>query len=518
MRYGIIAWAVLLTAFCPGSTRGTEPPLTTTVVASGLARPTCVTHAPADLTRLFVTEQQTGKVRIIKNGSLLATPFLDVTGQPGWTGMSALEYGLLFICFHPSYFTNGYFYVCYTSNTPSSGTAMLARFQVSAGNPDVANPASATTILALTYTQTTHRSAWMDFGPDGYLYYNTGDGGENDPLNAASDLTVLRGKMLRLDVNGPDGVPGTADDDGFPTDANKNYRVPADNPFVTTPGAAPEIWAYGFRNPWRASFDRLTHDLYIGDVGQVTREEVDFMPAGVGGRFYGWRCKEGTFTTAYSGCTGTLPPSIAPIFEYRSGINANIISGGAVIGGYVYRGCAIPELGGTYFFGDWGGNVASFRYSPATGVTNAMSRTSTIGISGSTLSSFGEDALGEILICNWSTGEIRKIVPATAQGPDCNGNGKRDTCDIASGASADVNGNGVPDECECVTCPGDATGNGMIDGGDIQRFAACCVSGTLSGPGCRCANMNGDGAVNGADVSLFVDKVVGAGDPDPACP
>lgn len=521
IRSGYLAVALILTslvAVTPAA--AAEPPLTLATVVSGLNRPTYVTHAPGDTTRLFFTEQSTGRVRIIKNGSLMATPFLDVSGQPGWTGMTTLEYGLLSLCFHPQYFTNGYFYVCFTSNVPSGGTAKLVRFQVSAGNPDVANVASATVIQALTYTLAQHRSAWMDFGPDdGYLYYNTGDGGENDTLNAASDLTVMRGKMLRIDVNGPDGIPGTADDDGFPADANKHYHIPPTNPFVTTPGAAPEIWAYGFRNPWRASFDRLTHDIWVGDVGQVTREEIDFIPAGVGGRFYGWRCKEGNFTTSYTGCTGALPPSIPPVFEYRGGVNSNIIGGSSAIGGYVYRGCAIPGLNGTYIFGDWNGQVASLRYSDITGELIAQNRTSTLGFSG-TLSSFGEDALGEIYLCKWGAtdGAILKIVPTTPQGPDCNANGKRDACDIAAGTSVDANANGVPDECECATCNGDTTGDGMIDALDIQRFAGCAGAANLNGPGCRCANMNADSSVNIADVPIFIDKLLGTTDPDPACP
>ncbi len=503
--HGLQSVVVLLsTLVLPSRLPADEPPLTTVVVATGLTKPTFCTHAPDDFERLFITEQ-TGKIKILRNGAILAAPFLDVSTQPGFTSLT-LEYGLLSLCFHPDYAENGYFYVCFVSNQPSSGTAVLARFQVSS-NPDIANAASVTPILKITYTQAQHRSAWMDFGPDGYLYYNTGDGGENDPLNAASDLSVLRGKILRLDVNGPDGVPGTSDDDGFPSDANKHYVVPADNPFVGTPGAAPEIWAYGLRNPWRSAFDRATGDLYISDVGQFAREEINFQPAGAGGRFYGWRCKEGTLTTSLTGCSGTLPPSEPPIFEYpHSG--GPVINGSSVIGGYVYRGCAIPELGGTYFFGDWGGAVVSFRYTPEGGVTHVTNRTAQLGISGSILSSFGEDAFGELYQCSWTAGMVRKIVPAVVQGPDCNGNGRRDACDIVASSSVDSNGNAIPDECEC-TCPGDLTGDDAVDGADIQSFAACALS-QGGGASCSCADMNGGGTVDPADIPLFVDRLISA--------
>lgn len=515
MKLPPVAAASLTLAFIQAfaaTMEASEPPLTTAIVATGLAKPTFVTHAPGDFQRLFITEQ-TGKIRILKNGMLLATPFLDVSTQPGFTA-TGLEYGLLSLCFHPDYAQNGFFYLCYTSNQPSSGSAILARFQVSTGNPDLANVASATRIQVLTYTLVNHRSAWMDFGPDGYLYYNTGDGGEGDPQDAAQNLTVLRGKILRLDVNGPDGVPGTADDDGYPADANKLYHIPADNPFIAAPPALPEIWAYGLRNPWRASFDRLTGDLYISDVGQIQREEINFQPAGAGGRFYGWRCKEGTLTSSYTGCTGVLPPSTPPIFEYpRSG--GPVISGTSVIGGYVYRGCAIPELGGTYFFGDWSGKVVTFRYTSAGGLTNLQNRTAAIGFSG-LLSSFGEDAYGELYMCDSTGGTVRKIVPVTTQGPDCNGNARRDACDIVSGISQDANANEVPDECECATCPGDTNGDDRSDAADIQMFAEFFLAGGPVTSVTRCADMNSDDAINAADTTLFVERLLDTA--DSACP
>jgi hypothetical protein len=280
----------------------------------------------------------------------------------------------------------------------------------------------------------------MEFGPDGYFYCATGDGGENDPTNAGADLRVLKGKILRLDVDGADDIPGNADDDTI-ADPNRNYSIPPDNPFVTTPMAMGEIWHYGVRNAWRNSFDTATGDLYIADVGQLQREEVSFASAGVDGLFFGWRCWEGTLNTGL-GC-GTPPdPPTWPIHEYNHSVGISIT------GGYVYRGCSLPGIEGTYFFGDWsGGKIFSFRYDTVHGLVDLRDRTSTLG-GGGGLTSFGTDAYGEIYYTRGS--EVRKIVPAVFVGPDCNANSRRDACDIADGGSDDTNGNAVPDECECI--------------------------------------------------------------------
>jgi hypothetical protein len=259
---------------------------------------------------------------------------------------------------------------------------------------------------------------------------------------------LLRGKVLRLDVNGPDGVPGTSDDDGFPTDPLKHFVIPATNPFVSGhANAAKEIWAYGLRNPWRASFDRVTGDLWIGDVGQTAREEIDVAPAGVGGLFFGWRCIEGTLPTNYAGCTNPLPASTPPVLEYPR--SAATVSGSSVTGGYVYRGCAMPSYYGTYFFGDWTGKVWTGVKS-GNSLTNISVKTADLGSPGSNVS-FGEDALGELYFVNWNatTGSVLKIEPRTMDGLDCNHNGRADACDIALGSSLDANHDGIPDECQC---------------------------------------------------------------------
>ena len=252
-------------------------------VASGLAHPVFLTTPPGDFDRVFIIEQHTGRIRILDlaSGIVQPTPFLTVTGLSGGG-----ERGLLGLAFHPNYANNGFFYV----NITVPATRIL-RYSVSIGDPDVADPASQTSILEIEQPQENHNGGWIGFGPDGYLYIATGDGGaSNDSgtghtpaIGNAQDLTSLLGKILRLDVDGDD----------FPYDANRNYSIPALNPFVGIAGND-EIWAYGLRNPWRPSFDRLTGDLYIADVGQGACEEINLQLAeSSGGENYGWRLREG---------------------------------------------------------------------------------------------------------------------------------------------------------------------------------------------------------------------------------
>lgn len=360
--------------------------LTTTRVASGLLRPVALTAPPGDLDRLFIVEQHQGRIRIVKNGSLLATPFLDIRTKIN-TGD---EQGLLGLAFHPDYAQNGYFYVNYTGGA-GSGRTFVARYQVSA-NPDVANAASEMILINEAQPYSNHNGGWLDFGPDdGYLYVSLGDGGFfGDPGDRAQSLGTILGKILRLDVDG--GTP---------------YAIPADNPFVGVGGAREEIWAWGLRNAWRCSFDRETADLWIADVGQNAWEEVNFEPASSpGGVNYGWRCREGLHP--YDGSGSCTAPRTDPIHEYAHG-------GGrcSVTGGYVYRGCAIPELQGTYFFGDYCSNeIFSFRYDGAT-LTEYTNRTVELAPGGGLVInspvSFGEDAAGELYVCDLG-GEVFKIV------------------------------------------------------------------------------------------------------------
>jgi hypothetical protein len=270
------------------------------------------------------------------------------------------------------------------------------------------------------------------------LYVALGDGGSANDAgpghaaggNAQSGATLL-GKLLRLDVDLP-----------FP-------HIPPDNPFVGDPAVLDEVWALGLRNPWRFSFDRDSGELWIGDVGQDAREEIDFAPAGLGGLNYGWRCMEGFKCTGLSGCTCNDPGLTLPVHEYAH--SPGCVS---VTGGYVYRGCAIPALRGTYLFGDYcKRRVWSFELVGGQ-VTGLVDRTSELVTSGGfvdSVTSFGEDARGELYLCDSVGGRVWRITPV--QPRDCNLNGVADTCDIAEGTSPDSDGDGVPDECDCSPAP-----------------------------------------------------------------
>ena len=290
--------------------------LTTELVTAGLFRPVYVVSPPGDTQRLFVVEQNTARIRIIKNGSILGTPFLDVNADAGQSG----EQGLLGLAFHPDYGNNGRFFINYTNN---AGNTRVVEYVVSA-DPDVADPNPVQTIQAISQPFTNHNGGCLQFGPDGMLYIGMGDGGSaNDPGNRAQDLTQRLGKMLRLNIDIPSPF------------------IPADNPYVGSPnGEREEIWASGTRNPWRFSFDRLTGDLYIADVGQNAHEEIDFQPVtSTGAENYGWRCMEGFSCTGLSGCTCNDASLTLPIHDYsHAGGNCS------VTGGYVYRG---PSPGST---------------------------------------------------------------------------------------------------------------------------------------------------------------------------
>lgn len=367
-------------------------------VGSGFSNPIFVTAPAGDASRLFVV-QQGGAIRILNlaSGTVNATPFLTVTGIS--TGG---ERGLLGMAFHPDYATNGKFYVNVTN---SSGNTEIREYTVSA-NPNVANSAG-NVILTFTQPFSNHNGGWLGFGPnDGFLYIASGDGGDgNDPFNNAQNLNSLLGKMLRIDVNS----------DAFPTNSNKDYAIPPGNPFILG-GGAPEVWSYGLRNPYRASFDRLTGDLYIGDVGQSSREEIDFQSAGSdGGENYGWRAREGTIDNP--GVGDPAPPgAIDPIYDYSRG--SGIFQGETVIGGYVYRGELMPEFQGTYFFGDYfDGKVWSFNYD-GTSRTNLTSWTADLGSpfgSFAAVTSFGEGGTGELYVTGFN-GNIYQIIPEPAVG------------------------------------------------------------------------------------------------------
>lgn len=367
-------------------------------IATGLDSPLFVTSPPGDLDRLFIVEQ-TGQIRIRdrNTGTLLATPFLDLPNGNLTTGG---ERGLLGLAFHPDYARNGFFYVNFTD---ANGNSIVARYQVSA-DPNAANLDSALTVLTLAQPFANHNGGWMDFGPDGFLYLAFGDGGSaNDPDNRAQNIDDLLGKILRIDVNGDD----------FPSDPNRNYAIPPSNPFVGTAGAD-EIWAAGLRNPWRPSFDRLTGDFFIADVGQNTREEVNFQNANsTGGQNYGWRLREGTIATP--GVGGPPPPgAVDPVYDYSHGIAQ--FRGESVTGGYVYRG-PIESLQGQYIFGDFiSEQIWSIRVDRDTGTMVAGSLVDltqrfdpdvgTIDL----ISSFAEDETGNLYVVDLG-GEVFQVVP-----------------------------------------------------------------------------------------------------------
>jgi glucose/arabinose dehydrogenase len=344
-----------------------------TKVISGLSKPVLVTDAGDGSGRLFVV-QQGGKIRVFKGGSLLAAPFLDLTANVLSTGF---EQGLLGLAFHPSFETNGKFYVYFTLK--SNGAQVVNEYRVAA--PYTADTAAWQTgrrILTMTDPYSNHNGGHMAFGADGYLYIGTGDGGSaGDPGNRAQSTTSLLGKMLRLDING--------------TANGKQYRVPATNPYVGIAGWD-EIWAIGLRNPWGWSFDRANGDLWIADVGQNRYEEIDVSraSAGVAGRKanYGWRQWEGRHCyNPSTGCSAT--GKTMPVSEYFHD-SGNC----SVTGGYVYRGTAYPALVGGYFFADYCSgklwSIAATSTWPATRVQHVDSPLQ--------ITSFGEDEFGNVYI------------------------------------------------------------------------------------------------------------------------
>lgn len=303
-----------------------DPTVALVLEVGNLTRPVHVTHAGDESGRLFVVEQR-GRIRIVKDGTLLATPFLDITSRVGCCN----ERGLLSVAFPPNYASKGYFYVNYTD---TAGDTVIARYTTTT-NPDIADSASETVILAVDQPFSNHNGGQIAFGPsDGYLYIGMGDGGSGgDPGNRAQNTNELLGKLLRIDVESG-ATP---------------YAVPPTNPYTQTAGYQPEIWALGLRNPWRFSFDRATSDLYIADVGQSEVEEINVQPASSpGGENYGWRCKEGTRDYDMSGnCPQlTLTP---PVFEYEHADNNKSITGG-----FVYRGTVHQALQGVYLYSDFG--------------------------------------------------------------------------------------------------------------------------------------------------------------------
>jgi hypothetical protein len=373
------ALLLLALAACNGDDPIDTPPAVEALrlqeVASGLASPVFLT-APADDARLFVVEQA-GRIRIVENGAVLATPFLDITDRVGSGG----ERGLLSMAFHPRYAQNGFFYVYYTDR---SGDIRVDRFRVSADRAR-ADVATARNIITIPHRDASnHNGGLVAFGPDGRLYLAPGDGGGGgDPRRNGQNPASLLGKMLRLDVDGAEP-----------------YAIPAGNPFAGG-GGRPEIWAIGLRNPWRFAWDREAGTLFVADVGQNAWEEVNAVAANAAGLNYGWNAMEGAHCFP-AGSTCDTAGKTLPVLEYGRG------DGCSITGGYVYRGRALSGLRGTYFYSDFcRGWLRSFRM--ANGAV-AEGREWDVGAVGN-VTSFGEDAQGELYLL--AGGRVLRIVPAS---------------------------------------------------------------------------------------------------------
>jgi glucose/arabinose dehydrogenase len=333
---------------------------------------------PAGDARLFIVERP-GRVRVLKSGSLLPTPFLDISARIGAAG----EGGLISIAFDPNYATNGFFYAYFTDTNQNIA---IERFHVST-NPDVADPSPLRIISIPHPVNTNHYGGELMFGPDGMLYAGIGDGGgAGDQPGNAQNLNVLLGKIIRIDVrtSGP----------------TQPYVIPADNPFVAAAGQRPEIWHYGLRNPWRYAFDNATTRLYVADVGQDREEEVDVVPTTSGGLNFGWNILEGTqcFLNANCSVTGT----VVPVLHYEHDANG----GCAITGGFVYRGAALPALVGRYFYSDvCSGFVRSFALVNGVATEQVQWPVASVG----SVNSFAVDGSGELYVLS-ANGTVYRIV------------------------------------------------------------------------------------------------------------
>jgi len=346
------------------------------LMLDGFRRPTHVTSAGDGSGRLFVVEQQ-GTVQVVRAGQRLPEPFLDLTDD---VGMNGNEQGLLSVAFHPAYAENGRLFVNYTN---TGGDTVVAEYRVS-GDPDRADPASARTLLTIDQPAANHNGGLLKFGPDGYMYIGTGDGGAaGDPWGNGQSRDTLLGKLLRVDVDG-----------------EAPYAIPTDNPFAGGEGGRPEIWTFGLRNPWRFSFDRATGDLFIADVGQNALEEVHFQPAGTpGGRNYGWDTMEANACFEGPGCDQAGLELPVAVYDHSSREG-----GCSITGGYVYRGAQFPQLAGTYLYADFcTGNIWTLR-PDGDGWQSHLSGTIPIRTS-----SFGEDEAGELLLTDRDGGGLYRL-------------------------------------------------------------------------------------------------------------
>jgi len=449
--------------------------LRATRVASGLDNPDGVCAPAGDTSRLFIVEQASsgsGRIRILDLAQappvLLPAPYLSIAPI-----LAGGEQGLLGLAFHPDFANNGYFFVCYTN---SAGDNQVVRYQANApfGTSSSANLTSGRPVLTIPHPgASNHNGGSLAFGPDGYLYIGAGDGG-SQPFNAQT-LSVRPGKILRVDV----------DADDYPADPANNFAIPPTNPFYGSTNPLPEIWHYGLRNPWRISFDRANGDLWIGDVGGAAVEEVDCVPAGVGGENFGWPCMEGSNCTSY-GCGCFLPQQTLPVQTY-----AHTSGNCCIIGGYRYRGAALCDYQGLYFFGDFcSSRVWSVEWN-GTSTQNLTEHTAELAAGGgptiNLITSFGEDAAGELYVCD-AFGDVFRIEPGTIV--DCNQNSIHDGCEIANGSGHDWNGDGLLDECQ-------PTGSASCFGDGTTPTACPCSNAGALGRGCDNSDATGGARLDG---------------------
>lgn len=459
LRAGGVGALFLALSFPAHGVLTPDPQVALRTVAQSLTAPVGVTNAGDGSGRLFVI-QQAGQIVVFNAGQVLPAPFLNISSRVSSGG----ERGLLGLTFHPNYESNGFFYVHYSD---LNGDTVIARYSVSAADPNVANPNSEVILLRVDQPFPNHNGGHIQFGPDGFLYIALGDGGSsNDPRNNAQNLESLLGKILRIDVNGP--AP---------------YGIPPGNPFAGSLPGRDEIWHYGLRNPWRFSFDSMSGDMFIGDAGQNAREEINFQPAGVGGLNFGWRVMEGTRCNVPESNLGCNDPRfIPPIIEYpRESPNC------AVIGGVRYRGAGVPALAGLYVYADYCSGRIWFAepQAPGGGWQSILFLDGRAGIA-----AVGESETGELYLVNADTGTLHRF-EADADRDDVAD--AQDNCTLlANGDQRDTDGDHFGNACDP-----DLNNDEIINLADLARMKAVFLSNDEH------ADLDGDGTVNFADLTIL---------------
>lgn len=441
-RIGMASAAVAVLCAATGAKAQTGAPVATELFVSGLSLPLEMIQHPNNPSVQFIV-QQGGTIRVVQNG-VLGGDFINVAS---FIGNSTGERGLLGLAFDPDYGTGvGDCNDClYLNHTGTNGATNVVRYRHQPGNSLVANTATREVLFTVAQPFSNHNGGHLEIGPDGMLYIGMGDGGSGgDPFENAQNLNVQLGKILRIDVS---SAPG--------------FTIPLDNPFVGAPGND-SIWAYGVRNPWKFTFDTGscgTNALTIGDVGQDSREEIDYEPAGAGGRNYGWDCWEGNLCqTNDVGCNCAAPGFTSPLHV------VNQPTAQSITGGYVYRGASMPHNRGRYFFGDFVTGIVrslglSLNQNGEATVVNEVNHTTTAG--GFNISSFARDAAGELYVINYFGGSVRKIV--------------------GQFKSADTNLDGV------------------VNGSDLAALLSQWLDAS-----CGLADLNNDGIVNGSDLASML--------------